>query len=197
MPRIGNREPMSGSQFCSKCGAPLQPGSAFCPKCGAPVVQASASTNAPVSGIDAVMKESPAQNYWLRRVIAFAIDAVIVVVILAVVAIAVAIPTFVLSGRTGIVSLFAGVFPVAAGIIIFLYFIVAEVTTGATVGKRIFSLKVVGPKGGNPTLVESLVRNISKIYWLLLLLDVVIGLATSKQYTQKFSDRLVGTSVVG
>jgi hypothetical protein len=41
------------------------------------------------------------------------------------------------------------------------------------------------------------VRNISKVYWLLLLLDVVVGLATPKQYTQKFSDKLVGTSVVG
>ena len=39
-------------------------------------------------------------------------------------------------------------------------------------------------------------RNVSKIYWVLLLLDVVIGLATSKQYNQKFSDKLVGTSVV-
>lgn len=58
-------------------------------------------------------------------------------------------------------------------------------------------LKVVGPKGGNPTFVQSLVRNISKIYWILLLLDVIVGLATSKQYNQKYSDKLVGTSVVG
>jgi hypothetical protein len=39
-------------------------------------------------------------------------------------------------------------------------------------------------------------RNISKIYWLLLLLDTVVGLATSKNYTQKFSDRFAGTEVV-
>ena len=187
---------MSENRFCSKCGAQLQPGSAFCPSCGAPVGQAG-PTGVPLSGVDALIKESGAQSYWLRRLFAFVIDAIIVVVILVVVAVFVAIPTFVLSGTAGVTSFFAGVFAIGAGVILFLYFIVAEVTTGATAGKHALHLKVVGPKGGNPTFIESLVRNVSKIYWVLLLLDVVIGLATSKQYTQKFSDKLVGTSVVG
>ncbi|HUI00722.1 MAG TPA: RDD family protein [Nitrososphaerales archaeon] len=182
-------------KFCSNCAAPLQPGTAFCPKCGAPVAQASGPAGAPLSGIDSLIREPGAQSYWLRRLFAFVIDAIIVVVVLAVAAVFVAIPTFVFSGTAGLTSLFAGVFPVLAGVILFLYFIVAEVTRGATVGKSAMHLKVVGPKGGNPTLVESLVRNISKIYWILLLLDVVLGLATSKQYTQKLSDKFVGTSV--
>lgn len=188
---------MSENKFCSKCGAQLQPGTAFCPNCGAPVGQPSGPTGAPLSGIDALTKEPGAQSYWIRRFFALVIDVIIVVIILVVVAVAVAIPAFVLSGTAGVVSLFAGVFSIAAGVIIFLYFVIAEVTRGATFGKHLFHLKVVGPDGGNPAVVESLVRNISKIYWLLLLLDVVVGLATSKQYTQKFSDKLVGTSVVG
>ncbi len=188
---------MSESRFCNKCGAELEPGNAFCPKCGAPVGQASAPTGPPLSGIDALIKDPAAQSYWLRRFLALLVDVIIVVVVLVVVAVAVAIPKFVLSGSAGVTALFAGVFSVVAGIIVFLYFIVAEVTRGATVGKRAFHLKVVGPKGGNPTLIQSLVRNVSKIYWILLLLDVVVGLATSKQYTQKFSDKVVGTSVVG
>jgi uncharacterized RDD family membrane protein YckC len=188
---------MSENKFCSKCGAQLQPETAFCPKCGAPVGQASGPTGAPVSGIDALIKESGAQSYWVRRFFALVIDVIIVVIILVVVAVAVAVPAFVLSGTAGVVSLFVGVFSIAAGVIIFLYFIVAEVTRGATFGKHILHLKVVGPKGGNPTVIESIVRNISKIYWLFLLLDVVVGLATSKQYSQKFSDKVVGTSVVG
>ncbi len=155
---------MSENQFCSKCGAQLQPGSTFCPNCGAPVGQASGPTTAPLSGVDALMKESGAQNYWLRRFVAFVIDAVIVGVILVVVAVAVAIPSFALSGSAGVTSFFAGAFAVVAGVILFLYFIVAEVTRGATVGKHAMHLKVVGPKGGNPTLIESLVRNVSKIY---------------------------------
>ena len=188
---------MSGNQFCIKCGTQLQSGTAFCPNCGAPVGQPSAPTGAPLSGIDALMKESSAQNYWLRRLAAFVIDAIIVVVIIVVVAVLVAIPSFVLSGTAGLTSFFAGAFALVAGVILFLYFIVAEVTQGATVGKHAMHLRVVGPKGGNPNLVESLARNVSKIYWILLLLDVVVGLATSKQYTQKFSDKVVGTSVVG
>lgn len=183
-------------KFCSNCAAPLQPGAAFCPSCGAPVGQASGSASAPLSGVDSLIKESGAQNYWLKRVLAFVIDVIIVVVVLVVAAVFVAIPTFVFSGTAGLTSLFAGVFPVLAGVILFLYFIVAEVTRGATVGKGAMHLRVVGPSGGNPTLFQSLVRNLSKIYWVLLLLDVVLGLATSKQYTQKLSDRFVGTSVV-
>jgi len=183
--------------FCSKCGAGLKSGSAFCPNCGTPVGQPSSSSSAPLSGIDALTKESAAQNYWLRRFFALVIDGIIVVVVLVVVAVALAIPRFLVSGTSGVTSLFAGAFSIVAGLIIFFYFIVAEVTRGTTAGKSAFHLKVVGPTGGNPTLIQSLVRNISKIYWVLLLLDVIVGLATSKQYTQKFSDRLVGTSVVG
>jgi len=127
---------MSESRFCSKCGAQLEPGAAFCPNCGAPVGQASGPTGAPLSGVDAVIKEPAAQNYWLRRIFAFVIDVIIVVVILVVVAVFVAIPSFALSGTAGLTSFFAGVFAILAGVIIFLYFIVAEVTRGATVGKQ-------------------------------------------------------------
>jgi len=187
---------MSESRFCSKCGAELQPGTAFCPKCGAPVGQASGPTGAPVSGIDALIKDPGVQSYWIRRFFALVIDVIVIIIILAVIAVFAVIPAFVLSGTAGVVSFFVGVFSIAAGVIVFFYFVVAEVTRGATFGKHLLHLKVIGPNGGNPNLIESLVRNVSKIYWLLLLLDVIVGLATSKQYTQKFSDKIVGTSVV-
>jgi len=193
-------EPVSESKFCSKCGAQLPADVAFCPKCGTPTGQGSGvagTTSAPLSGIDALMKEQTAQSYWIRRLVALVIDVIIVVVVLAVVAVVIAIPTFALSGAGGMVAIFAGIFSVVAGVVVFLYFIFAEVTRGATFGKQVLHLKVVGPKGGNPTFIESVVRNVSKIYWLLLLLDVIVGLATSKDYTQKFSDKLVGTKVVG
>jgi hypothetical protein len=41
----------------------------------------------------------------------------------------------------------------------------------------------------------SFLRDLSKINWVLLLLDVVLGLALEPGYTKKFSDRLLGTSV--
>jgi uncharacterized RDD family membrane protein YckC len=164
---------------------------------GAPITRTSAPPSPPVSGLDEALREPKAQNYWLRRIAAIVVDVIIVTVILVVVAVAIAIPSFAISGGAGMGAFFAGTFSVVAGVILFLYFILAEVTRGATVGKSAFNLKVVGPSGGNPTVVQSLIRNISKIYWVLLLLDVIVGLATSKDYTQKYSDRLAGTRVTG
>jgi hypothetical protein len=55
---------------------------------------------------------------------------------------------------------------------------------------------VVSKKGSNPTFGEAFIRSISKIYLLLLLLDVIVGLAITKDYHEKYSDRLAGTKVV-
>lgn len=141
-------------------------------------------------------RESNAQLYWFKRLIAFVIDAIIVVVVLVVAAVALAIPVLLLSGVGALTALFAGVFSVLAGLFLLLYFTIAESSVGATIGKRAMGLKVVAVNGGHPNIGQAFVRNISKIHWVLLLLDVVVGLATSKQYTQKFSDRFIGTAVV-
>jgi len=55
---------------------------------------------------------------------------------------------------------------------------------------------VVSKSGTKPTFGDAFVRNLSKIYWLLLILDVIVGLAVSKEYNQKYSDHFLGTSVV-
>lgn len=169
------------------------PGSAFCPRCGTPVaVTTATSTN----GFETLMRESAAQQYWIKRLVALIIDAIIVGIVVAIIAAVLAIPAFLLSGAGALTFLFAGFFTVVAGIVLVLYFTLADVTAGATIGKRVLGLKVTKVGGGYPNIVEAFVRNISKIYWLLLLLDVVVGLAISKQYTQKYSDRLIGTEVV-
>lgn len=186
------------NRFCSKCGAPLAVGASFCPSCGTTVGQPSSPTGqGAVSGIDALARDTGAQQYWFKRLLAFVVDAIIVTIVLVVIGIGLAVPVLLASGVAGIVSFFAGLFSVVAGLVLFLYFILAESSSGATFGKRAFGLKVVRSDGRYPTLGEAFVRNLSKVYWLLLFLDVVVGLATSKQYNQKFSDRLVGTSVVG
>jgi uncharacterized RDD family membrane protein YckC len=185
------------SRFCSKCGASVPAGSAFCPSCGAPVALSSGvPVQAPLSGFDALTKESNVQLYWFKRLMAFVIDAIIVVIVLVIAAVVLVVPVLLLSGVGALAAIFAGVFSVLAGLFLLLYFTVAEASMGATIGKRVMGLKVVARNGGRPNIAEAFVRNISKIYWVLLLLDVVVGLATSKQYTQKFSDRFIGTSVV-
>jgi len=142
------------------------------------------------------MKESSAQTYWVRRIVAFVIDAVIVYLVLGILVALAALPLLVLSGPGVFGAILGGVFTFLAGAILVLYFVAFEVLSGASIGKRVMGLKAVASGGRPPNAVEALVRNISKIYWLLLILDVVIGLAVSKGYTQKYADKLMGTSVV-
>src|SRR5207249_4149830 len=49
--------------------------------------------------------------------------------------------------------------------------------------------------GKSMDLRSSFIRNISKIYWLLLVLDVAVGLGTHGEMSQKWSDRFTGTKV--
>ncbi len=150
----------------------------------------------PISGVDAVMKESSAQIYWVRRVVAFVIDALIVYLAVGLLVILAAASLLVLSGPGVFVAVLVGVFSFLAGVILVLYFVAFEVVAGTSVGKRVMGLKVVASGGRAPNMMEALVRNVSKIYWLLLVLDVIVGLAVSKSYTQKYTDKLMSTSVV-
>jgi uncharacterized RDD family membrane protein YckC len=149
--------------------------------------------------MDTLMKDSAAQSYWVKRLVALIIDGIIIAValgiIFAIIAVMVVLPAFVFGGYAPLAFLFSG-FTIIVGIILILYFPAMESVYGATFGKRFMGLKVVSKTGGHPTFVEAFIRNVSKIHWLLLLLDVIIGLATTKGYQQKFSDHWVGTSVV-
>ncbi len=191
--------------FCPKCGKEVPEGATFCPSCGAPIQAAApgaapsqtTQAQAPVSGIDTLTKDSAAQSYWLNRFLALIVDAVIVFVPLLIItvifAIFVAVAGF---GFTPFGIIFGGAISVLWFFIFVLYNMAMESAAGASFGKRIFHLKVISRTGSNPTLGESFIRNLSKIYWLLLLLDVVVGLAVSKGYQQKYSDKFVGTSVI-
>jgi len=189
--------------FCAKCGKELPAGATFCPSCGTPVSTstpgwtgaAPSAPSAPVSGIDALTKDSTAQTYWLNRFLALIIDGLIVFIPLLILTIIIAI--FVaISGFSPFGIILGGVASIVWFFIFILYNMVMESTSGASFGKRIFHLRVVSKTGSNPTLGEAFIRNLSKIYWLLLLLDVIIGLATSKDYQEKYTDHLMGTKVI-
>ena len=184
--------------FCAKCGKEVPAGATFCPSCGSPVSGPStAAPAAPLSGVDALMKDSTAQGYWLKRLIALIIDGVIIGIVVVVIAAIVAIPFFLAgAGLVGQYAVFFGGFALVVGILLIFYFPLMETSYGATIGKQAMKLKVVSKTGSKPTFGEAFIRNISKIYWLLLLLDVIVGLATTKGYQQKYSDHLMGTSVV-
>jgi uncharacterized RDD family membrane protein YckC len=184
--------------FCTKCGKQLDADAAFCPKCGTPVAggpEAAPSPGTPISGIDSVIKQPAAQEYWVERIVAFFIDAIIVYIVLGILAGAFAAPFFFVGGIGAMAAMFAGIFSFFAGVVLVLYFSLIESYSGTSLGKRAMGLVVRSKTGKSPTLVEAFTRNISKIYWVLLVLDVIVGLATTKEYTQKVSDRFAGTYV--
>jgi len=78
-----------------------------------------------------------------------------------------------------------------------LYFVFLDVYWGGTIGKRVMGLHVQMVNGGKVPIGKAFIRNISKIYWIFLLLDWLIGVATpGADRRQKYSDRIAGTTVV-
>jgi uncharacterized RDD family membrane protein YckC len=183
--------------YCQNCGKEVTPDSAFCASCGARV--SSAFGSPPLSGIDALIKEKAAQEYWIRRFLAFVIDAVVVFAAIALFVALVSIPPILLGYVPGTLPLnwlAAGAFSALFSLIFLVYFVVAETAYGRSIGKHFLGLKVATTAGRNPEVGASFIRNLSKIYWALLFLDVAVGLATSKDYKEKFSDRYTRLSVV-
>ena len=132
-------------------------------------------------------------NHWIYRIIALVIDSIIIGIPIW------AIWTFVIiSGGALWIVLYGGwlLLPLLVGIIQLLYFIVLEVSWGATVGKKVLGMQVQMTNGSKVDAGKSFIRNISKIYWLFLLLDWIIGLATpGPDRRQKYTDRMAGTTV--
>ena len=138
-------------------------------------------------------------GHWVLRIIALIIDSIILGIV-----------TWILLSLVLVSLLFTGdlysvwlgygytlVFPFILGILEVLYFAILEVAWGGTIGKRLMGLKVQMTNGNQVTLDKAFIRNISKIYWLLLLLDWIVAIFTSgDDRRQKYSDRIAGTTVV-
>lgn len=188
--------------FCTKCGAQVPAGAEFCPSCGSPMTATGQSSPGaiPVSGWSTLSKDAKAQEYWVKRLFAFVIDAIVVNLVIGLAVAATVLPSFIagvlIPGYSPPSSPFGAFFGTFTSLLLVLYFTVAEATYGKTIGKRVLGLHVAAQGGGRPTLGASFLRNLSKINWVLLLLDVILGLALEAGYMKKFSDRYLGTSVV-
>lgn len=124
------------------------------------------------------------QEHWLRRFIAIIIDNIIVWIPLTILG---SLSFFWYFGIWAWGWLFTWVF-------FFLYCVVLEISMGATIGKKLMSLHVVGiQEQRTPMMV--LVRNISKIFGILLFLDWLIGMLTPGDPRQKYTDRMIGCTV--
>lgn len=131
------------------------------------------------------------QDHWIRRLIAAIIDGVIIVIISWIISSILLLPLVAIG-----TILFTGVaFPFIIGILWMLYASFTESGMG-TIGKQVLRLKVTTVDGQTASIDRTFIRNISKIYPLLWLLDVLIGMATPGDPHQKYSDRFARTTVI-
>src|SRR6266849_1093139 len=135
------------------------------------------------SAIDLIGHNPALQEHWIRRFLAVLIDAIVVLAIYLLFALPLAFT-----------SLAWYVTPFLYGIVWLLYSMLLETLWGATIGKRILSLRVVAIDG-NLDIMHCLVRNISKIYWLIFLLDFIVGGVTQGDPRQRLFDRIARTTV--
>ncbi len=120
---------------------------------------------------------------WLKRTGAYLIDCVIVL-----------LPTWAVLTTIGVTT--EVVFGLASGVVFLFYGTFIETSTESTVGKRLFGLKVRSHKGVL-TPAQALVRNIPKFFWFFFpAIDALLGLATEGDPRQRFSDKILGSTVV-
>ena len=134
----------------------------------------------------------------MKRIVAYVIDvvAVSVVVYLFLLVVAFSSVPSVFFGQTFPFAWFWGFWLGGiASLIVLAYFVLAETLFERTLGKELLGLKVTRLDGKRVDLWSSFVRNISKISFLLLVIDLAAGLGTHGDGRQKYSDRYIGTTV--
>jgi len=137
-----------------------------------------------VTGFDYLGRDKTLQEHWLRRFAAIVIDWLIIFIPLSVI------------GSIINWGLF-GLWPLsAAGALFFLYCALFDLAIGGTLGKMLLGLKAVSVTG-KMDIAQAIMRNITKLFALLLLIDWIIGMAIdTNDPRQKWTDSLVNTSVI-
>ena len=74
-----------------------------------------------------------------------------------------------------------------------IYFTVLEKTMHATIGKRLFYIEIESLRG-NLSYSQTFIRSISKIFWVIIILDILLGIITKKD--DRFLDYISRTHIV-
>ena len=136
------------------------------------------------SAFDLIGRNPALQEHWFRRVVALIVDAVIIFVI-----------GYFVNVQFGIFAWPFLAWVTVLGMVWVLYAFALEGGIGATIGKRVVHLHVQGIDAPM-TAKKALVRNASKINPVVLLLDWLLGFATSGDPRQRYLDRFSRTTVV-
>ncbi|MEF8874420.1 MAG: RDD family protein [Candidatus Thermoplasmatota archaeon] len=139
-----------------------------------------------VTGFDLLHDNKPLQKHWIRRVIAYIIDFGISSVLIYVVFVF----TFALAPNINMLWYF----PMTAGMVQVFYSAVFEYVAGKTIGKMLLGLEVE-PLTQTFDMSEALIRNVSKLYGILLLLDWLGGMLSEGDPRQRYLDRFSETTV--
>ncbi|NOQ54534.1 MAG: hypothetical protein GQ558_08020 [Thermoplasmata archaeon] len=137
------------------------------------------------TGVDMVLDDKQAQEFWLRRVIAYVIDVVIIYV-----------PIEIISSYAWSLG-YAHQAPwVIAGTLMVVYTALFEAELGYTIGKRIMDLEVVSLDPRPYDIKRGLIRNITKIHFALLIIDMIGGLFQEGISNQRYLDTVGNCEVV-
>ena len=184
--------------YCWRCGAQLYDNSSYCHSCGASAKPSPASAIGAQTGFERLKDDKEFQDQWVKRIVAYVIDVVAVSVVVYFLLLVVAFPIVptVFVGQTFPFVWFWGFWLGGiASLIILAYFVLAEAVFERTLGKELLGLKVTRLDDKRVDLWSSFVRNISKISFVLLVIDLAAGLWTHGDGRQKYSDRYIGTAV--
>ncbi|MCI4371200.1 MAG: RDD family protein [Thermoplasmata archaeon] len=135
------------------------------------------------SAFDLIGHNPALQEHWIRRFFAFLIDGIIVTVLF----LFLAIPFAFLTWAWFLPSFLWGA-------VWFGYSWMLETFFGGTVGKKILALRVVAIDR-NLDIMHALIRNLSKIFPIVFLVDTLIGAATQGDPRQRLFDRMARTTV--
>ena len=72
-------------------------------------------------------------------------------------------------------------------VFIIFYFVLLEKNKGTTIGKDILDLKVVSEDGTNISYKQAIIRNLSKLYWIPIILDFIIA-----RFASDSDERILG-----
>ena len=133
----------------------------------------------------------------MARLVAYIIDSVLVGVFSMILFFFLSLPIL-LEGFFEWLNYWSALFRLTSflGLIYVLHFTLMEGAYGYTFGKRIMDLEVVIEDSRPISLARAFLRNLSKIFWVFLLLDVVLGFASKGDPRQGFTDHVAGTTAV-
>jgi uncharacterized RDD family membrane protein YckC len=137
-----------------------------------------------VTGFDYLSRDKALQEHWLRRFVAVLIDWIIIW-----------LPVSIFMNILGF--LWHGFVVISVeSVLFFLYCALFDYMIGGTVGKMLLKLKAVSVTGKMDS-AQALLRNVSKVFAPVLLIDWILGMATDTgDPRQKFTDHLARTSVI-